>query len=516
MSETPHAGTPGASNRSARLRMPVRTALLGAVAVVAVGGTLSHNALWGNEAAFAQQIKPQPAPTDIAPGSFADVVDRVSPAVVSVKVKITEDSASNDDGEPQGMPDIPKGDPLERFFRQFGQNGMPHAHPRTGMAQGSGFFISSDGYIVTNNHVVENATDVKVNMQDGTTLPAKVIGTDKKTDLALLKVSGDKPFAFVPWADASPRVGDWVLAVGNPFGLGGTVTAGIVSARGRDIGAGPYDDFLQIDAPVNRGNSGGPTFNTQGQVVGVNTAIFSPSGGSVGIGFAIPAEVAKDVINSLKTTGSVARGWIGIQIQPVTSDIADSLGLKSTKGALVAEPQKGSPAIGAGIKSGDVITAVNGDAVDGPRELARRIAAYGPDKKVDLTVWRDGGEKTIPVTLGTLPADKQAKADTSEPTENEHSKLASFGLELAPAASMAGAGKDGVVVSDIDPDGVAAQKGLKVGDVILDVAGKTVSKPSEVSAALDDAKKSGHKAVLLRVKSGDQVRFVALSSSQAG
>ncbi len=501
-------------------RLPLRAALLGAVAVVAVGGTLAQPTLWGSEHAYAQQIEAQPAPSQIAPGSFADVVDRVSPAVVSVKVKITEDTTetSDDNDGPQVMPNIPKGDPLERFFRQFGQNGMPRqAHPRTGMAQGSGFFISADGYIVTNNHVVEHATDVQVTMQDGTTIPAKVIGTDKKTDLALLKVKdADKPYAYVPWSDHSPRVGDWVIAVGNPFGLGGTVTAGIVSARGRDIGAGPYDDFLQIDAPVNRGNSGGPTFNTQGQVVGVNTAIFSPSGGSVGIGFAIPAEVAKDVVASLKTNGAVARGWIGIQIQPVTSEIADLLGLKSTKGALVAEPQKGSPAVQAGIKSGDVITAVNGDPVDGPRELARKIASMGPDKKVDLTIWRDGGEKKIDMTLGALPADKEAKADAAAPVDSERSKLAGFGLELAPAASMAGAGKDGVVVSDIDPDGAAAQKGMKVGDVILDVGGKAVSKPADVSAALDDAKKSGHKAVLMRVKTGDQVRFVALSASQAG
>lgn len=519
MSIPENAGTPSGNGRFAglRARKPLRTALLGAVAVVAVGGTVAQTSLLGNESAYAQQIKPQPAPSQIAPGSFADVVDRVSPAVVSVKVKITEDA---DDGDQQQqMPHIPKGDPLERFFRQFGENGAPHAKPRTGMAQGSGFFISADGFIVTNNHVVEHATEVEVTLQDGRSLPATVIGTDKKTDLALLKIKdSDKgPFAFVPWAEGSPRVGDWVIAVGNPFGLGGTVTAGIVSARGRDIGAGPYDDFLQIDAPVNRGNSGGPTFNTEGQVVGVNTAIFSPSGGSVGIGFAIPSEVAKDVIASLKSKGAVARGWIGIQIQPVTSEIADSLGLKNTKGALVAEPQKDSPAIEAGIKSGDVITAVNGDAIDGPRELARKIAAMGPDRKVDLTVWRDGGEKTLAMRLGTLPADKEAKAEPrAVDPDSDRTKLASLGVTLAPASSIAGAGKDGVVVSDVDPDGMAAQKGLNVGDVILDVGGKTVSSPSDISSAFDEAKKSGHKAVLLRVKTGDQVRFVALAASKMG
>ncbi|MCW6506530.1 Do family serine endopeptidase [Lichenifustis flavocetrariae] len=500
-----------------RRRMPVRTALLGAVAVAAVGGGLAQSTLFGNDQAYAQQIKPQATPDQIAPGSFADVVDRVSPAVVSVKVKITEDASDDDNSQP-AMPNIPKGDPLERFFRQFGQGNMPHAKPRTGQAQGSGFFISADGYIVTNNHVVEHATDVNVTMQDGQTLPATVIGTDKKTDLALLKVKStdNKTFAYVPWTDHTPRVGDWVIAVGNPFGLGGTVTAGIVSARGRDIGAGPYDDFLQIDAPVNRGNSGGPTFNTAGQVVGVNTAIFSPSGGSVGIGFAIPAEVAKDVVASLKEHGSVARGWIGVQIQPVTSDIADSLGLKGTKGALVAEPQKGSPAADAGVKSGDVITSVNGDTIDGPRELARKIASMGPDKKVDLTIWRDGGEKTLSMTLGTLPTDKEAKAETTSPSDSDRSQLTSFGMTLAPASSIAGAGKQGVVISDIDPDGTAAQKGLSTGDVILDVGGKSVTRPSEVKQALEDAKKDGHRAVLLRVKTGDNTRFVALAVSSAG
>ncbi len=493
-------------------RPTLRAALLGAVAITALGGTVAAPSLMSMVPAYAAQITGEPAPAQIAPGSFADVVDRVSPAVVAVKVKMVETA---DEGAQNTTPNIPKGDPLERFFHQFENRGgmMPH-HPHMGMAQGSGFFISADGYIVTNNHVVENATDVQVVTQDGKTIPAKVVGTDKKTDLALLKVAGDN-FPYVQWSGTTPRVGDWVIAVGNPFGLGGTVTAGIVSARGRDIGAGPYDDFLQIDAPVNRGNSGGPTFNTQGQVVGINTAIFSPSGGSVGIGFAIPTEVAKTVINDLKTTGSVARGWIGVQIQPVTSDIADSLGLKDTKGALVAEPQKGSPAADAGIKSGDVITAVNNETVDSPRELARKIASMGPDKKVELTVWHEGAQKTVDLTLGTLPSDKQeAKAETGAPADT--SQLSSLGLTLVPASTIAGAGNEGVVVADIDPEGLAAQKGLKSGDVILEAAGKSVARPADIAAALDAAKKEGRKAVLLRVKSGDSVRFVALATPKAG
>ncbi len=499
-------------------RPTIRTALLGAVAVAALGGTVAAPSLLSTHPAQAAQIAGEPAPSTIAPGSFADVVDRVSPAVVSVKVKMVENT-SDDDGPqgPQGLPNIPKGDPLERFFHQFEQRGQgsQKPHPHTGTAQGSGFFISADGFIVTNNHVVENATEVEVALQDGKIVPATVVGTDKKTDLALIKVKSGANYPFVQWASGVPRVGDWVIAVGNPFGLGGTVTAGIVSARGRDIGAGPYDDFLQIDAPVNRGNSGGPTFNTEGQVVGINTAIFSPSGGSVGIGFAIPTEVAKGVIQSLRDKGVVARGWLGIQIQPVTVDIADSLGLKDTKGALVAEPQKGSPAGEAGIKSGDVITAVNNDGVDGPKELSRKIAGIGPDKKVSLTVWHEGSEKTVDVTLGTLPNDQVAKAEVPAPRD-EKAQLSSLGLTLAPASSIAGAGNAGVVVADIDPDGPAAQKGLQTGDVILEAAGKSVARPADVSAAIADAKKDGRKAVLLRVKTGDNVRYVALATQNAG
>jgi serine protease Do len=332
----------------------------------------------------------------------------------------------------------------------------------------------------------------------------------------LLKIDGGGNYPHVDWASQTPRVGDWVIAVGNPFGLGGTVTAGIVSARGRDIGAGPYDDFLQIDAPVNRGNSGGPTFNTQGQVVGVNTAIYSPSGGSVGIGFDIPADLARNVIGELRSKGTVERGWIGVQIQPVTPDIADSLGLKSTHGALVADTQANSPAAKAGIHSGDVITKVNNEAVDSPRELARTIAGLGPDKHVDLTYIDNGAEKTVNVVLGTLPATDEAKAPTPKQTQREGNAMKGFGLTLAPASAVPGAGDQGVVVTDIKPDGVAAEKGLRTGDVILEAGGRAVSKPADVSAALTAAKKDGRKAVLLRVKNGDSTRFVALATSKAG
>ena len=488
-----------------RARVAGRSLLLGTVAAAALGASVIDGLVLSAKPAFALA---QTAST--SPASFADVVDSVRGAVVSVKVKTLEKAVSTDDGD---FPGFAPGDPMERFFKRFGPQGRQGGKPQYGQAQGSGFIISADGFVVTNNHVVENATEVSLTLDGGRNLAATVVGTDKKTDLALLKIKEAGDYAHVDFAAVSPRVGDWVIAVGNPFGLGGTVTAGIVSARGRDIGSGPYDDFLQIDAPVNRGNSGGPTFNAQGQVVGVNTAIFSPSGGSVGIGFAIPAEVVKDVVASLKSKGSVARGWIGVQIQPVSADIADSLGLKSQKGALVAEAQPNSPAAAAGLKSGDVITAVNGEAVDGPRELARKIAALGPENKAEVTYWRDGGEKTATLKLGILPGEKEAAAKPG--LQPEKNALASLGLTLAPANSVAGAGRDGVVVADIDPEGVGAQKGLKAGDVILEAAGKVVSRPAEISAAVEQARKDGRKAVLLRVKSAEGTRFVALALSPA-
>jgi len=457
------------------------------------------------------------------PIGFADIVERVKPSVISVKININEKVAKDDSANKDEDSPFQPGSPMERFFRRFGgPDGLPpglRGGPRGGRGpvtgQGSGFFISPDGFAVTNNHVVDGADKVEVTMDDGKTFTAKVIGTDPRTDLALIKVEGRKDFPFAKLSDSKPRIGDWVLAVGNPFGLGGTVTAGIVSASGRDIGNGPYDDFIQIDAPVNKGNSGGPAFDTNGEVMGVNTAIYSPSGGSVGIAFSIPASTVKSVIAQLKDKGSVSRGWIGVQIQPVTSDIADSLGLKKAEGALVAEPQANGPAAKAGIESGDVITAVNGEPVKDARELARTIGSLPPGNSVKLNVLHKGQDKVVNLTLGQLPNSVEAKADTGKgddqgSTVPRGTDVPKLGLTVAPANSVAGAGKDGVVVTEVDPKSAAAERGFKEGDVILEVAGKNVTSAGDVREAIDAARTGNKNSVLMRVKSGGSSRFVAI------
>jgi serine protease Do len=450
------------------------------------------------------------------PVGFADIVEKVKPAVISVRVKMGVENSnfSMNDDNPFGQ-----GSPFEFFFRRFGEEhgrrGMPdfpRRHRRNfTTGQGSGFFITADGYAVTNNHVVNKADRVEVSTDDGKTYQAKVIGTDPRTDLALIKVEGRNDFPFVHFAEHAPRIGDWVLAVGNPFGLGGTVTAGIVSARGRDIGAGPYDDFIQIDAPVNKGNSGGPTFDADGNVIGVNTAIFSPSGGSVGIAFAIPAETVKSVVSQLENKGAVTRGWIGVQIQQINSDIADSLGLKNTEGALVAEPQDGSPADKAGIKSGDVIVAVNSEKMKDARMLARRVSSMPPGTTVKIDLIRKGKPETITLTLGELPKQRVASrnSDRDDRGGSDSMDVPKLGLTLAPANRVGGAGDKGVVVTSVDPDGTAADR-FRTGDVILDVGGSTVSSPSDVRKAIKEAQNGGKRTVLMRVKSGPGTRFVAV------
>jgi serine protease Do len=453
-----------------------------------------------------------------SPAGFADIVTKVKPAVISVRVKVDESAkmTSMNKNEEGNTNPLQPGAPLEKFFRQFGFPGMPNEMPQGKQAvtgEGSGFFISADGYAVTNNHVVDHAKIVQVTTDDGAVYKAKVVGTDPKTDLALIKVDADKSFPYVKFAENDPRVGDWVVAVGNPFGLGGTVTAGIVSARGRDIGSGPYDDYIQIDAPINKGNSGGPAFNMDGNVIGVNTAIFSPSGGSVGIGFDIPADTAKLVVAQLKEHGYVNRAWLGVQIQPVTADIADSLGLKTAEGAIVDQPQAESPAAKAGIATGDVITAINGAAVKDSRDLARKIGMMAPGTSVKLTLLHKGELKTMDLALGKMPNEQQAKADTGSDTSAKG--LPRLGLTLAPANEVAGSGGQGVAVVSVDPNGPAAERGVKTGDVILDVGGKAVTNAADVRKALTDARAAGKHSVLMRVKTADATRFIALPIENA-
>ncbi|HLH89100.1 MAG TPA: Do family serine endopeptidase [Xanthobacteraceae bacterium] len=489
-----------------------RFALLASVAVVAGGllaagpGGFEHMTGFTAPAQAAEAVHAQSQ----TPASFADLVAKVKPAVISVRVKITPEETTGSGGGDV----VPfKNDvPMQKFFQQFGFGNLPNgARPhQVIMGEGSGFFISPDGYAVTNNHVVDHATSVQVTTDNGKTYTAKVIGTDPKTDLALIKVDGQGNFPYVQFADQAPRVGDWVVAVGNPFGLGGTVTAGIVSARGRDIGAGPYDDYIQIDAPINKGNSGGPAFDTQGRVIGVNTAIYSPSGGSVGIGFDIPAETAKMVVAQLKEHGHVTRGWMGVQVQPVTADIADSLGLKQPQGAIVDQPQPNSPAEKAGIKAGDVITAINGTPVKDSRDLARRIGATAPGTSVKLDIVRDGHDQTVQLTLGELPTHQQAKVETHE-RASPTAGVPHLGVELAPANEVEGAGDHGVVVMGVEANSAAAEHGLRTGDVILSIGSKQVSSPDDVRNALVAAKKDGRHDVLLRVKTADAApHFVAV------
>lgn len=507
-----------------------RKALFAGVLSLGVAGGLVGPSILEIPAAHAQGVQaPLPGPNGngvITTFSFADVVDRVAPAVVSIRVKGEERRLGL-----EGLPDIPEGSPLERFFREwqergggpnFGPGPAPGPRGRNGegarpnrpnpvTSQGSGFIISPDGKVVTNFHVVKGAKEVTVVTTDGTELNAHVVGSDEKTDIALIQIDEKgKTFPTVSFASRDIRVGDWVLAVGNPFGLGGSVTAGIVSARGREIGAGPYDDFLQIDAPINRGNSGGPTFNLAGEVVGVNTAIYSPSGGSVGIGFAIPTSTVQRVIAQLEKNGEVVRGWLGVQIQPINRDIAEGLGLKDARGALVSEPQANSPAAKAGIRAGDAILAVEGKPIKNPRELARTIADYDPGATVRVKVLRAGKEQEVAVTLGKLPSEQRRADATRDNTDGAPStSLAELGLRVAPASDV-GKGDNGVAVVQVDPGSAAGARGIEVGDVILEVQGREVSTARDVTEAVRDARADGRRAVLARVQRGDQTRFVPI------
>jgi serine protease Do len=455
-----------------------------------------------------------------APLSFADIVERVKPAGVSIQVssggpKVARNEPKGGRGEPSDkfnrggkgggkdmLPDLPDDHPLNEFFRN-----MPKEFrgPRPTQAQGSGFVISPDGYVVTNNHVIDNAGTIQVSFDQNNKYDAELVGTDQRTDLALLKIKASgKTFPYVKFAGSVPRVGDWVIAVGNPFGLGGTVTAGIVSAQGRDIGSGPYD-YMQIDAAVNKGNSGGPTFNLDGEVVGVNTAIYSPSGGNVGIAFAIPAPTATDVVEQLKTSGSVKRGWLGVRIQSVDEDVAASLGLSEAKGALVNDVTTPGPAAEAGLKNGDTILSVNGTKINDSRDLARQIATFSPGTKVEVKVLRAQREQTIGVTLGSMPTNLELAKAEPPGRPSQGPEAAQLGLTVAPSKDGGG-----VMITDVDAGSDAGQKGIRVGDLILEIGGFAVTGPEDLSKAVREANKLQRKAVLMRIKSGTETRFVAV------
>ncbi|HVJ33852.1 MAG TPA: DegQ family serine endoprotease [Terriglobia bacterium] len=459
-----------------------------------------------------------------APDSFADLAAKVTPAVVNISSthKVTES-----DMQDEGMPfDFPKGSPFEQLFRPFQEQQRRQHRNEKIMSLGSGFIVDPAGYIVTNNHVIDEATDIEVTMTDGKEYPAKLVGTDTKTDLALLKISAPHPLPFVNFGDSDKeRVGDWIMAVGNPFGLGGTVTAGIVSARGRDINAGPFDDFLQLDASINRGNSGGPTFDTDGDVVGINTAIASPNGGSVGIGFAIPSNLAKPVIESLREHGSVERGWLGVQIQKVTPDLAKALGLPQPEGALVADVQSDSPAQKL-LKTGDVIVGYNGQTVDEMRELPRLVAATKPQSKVDLTVWRGHQMVKVSIVIGKLkPDQKVAENDTPDqnaPSSSDNSvDVADLGASFAPldaaARSQLNIDKSvkGVIVSNVNDDSPLAEQGIAEGDVIERIGDTAVTTPQDVSRLTKDAKANHQSVVMMLVDHHGQELFVAVKLAAA-
>ncbi|MBI1272676.1 MAG: Do family serine endopeptidase [Alphaproteobacteria bacterium] len=466
-------------------------------------------------------LSASPAHAAAPHASYADLAEKLLPAVVNISTTSKRGFDNAEETMPD-MPQFPPGSPFEDFFRDFMERhqGMtPQQRKVTSL--GSGFIIDPDGLIVTNNHVIQDADEITVILHDDTNLKAEVVGRDKKTDLALLKVKPKKKLQAVQWGDSDKmRVGDPVLAIGNPFGLGGTVTAGIISARARDINSGPYDDYLQTDASINRGNSGGPMFNLDGEVIGINTAIFSPTGGSVGIGFAIPAALAKGIVTQLKDHGYTKRGWLGVKIQTVTDDIASSLGLDKARGALVSEVTPGGPAEKAGLKSGDVITGFDGKDVDEMRRLPRMVAETPVDKKVDIDLWRDGKKRTLGLKLGELkPSDDEDDEDkpTSDAKENtpKADKIDDLGVSVIPLSSdmrkrySIKTETKGMLVTDVKLNGPADDRGLQSGDIIAEINQKAVTSSDEVKKQVAAAKKDKKPVLMLVERKGD-MRFVAV------
>lgn len=463
------------------------------------------------------------------PASFADLAEKLSPAVVNVStsqgVQMSSDSPPR--GAQPDRPQAPPGSPFEDLFKDFfdrptpgqpGPQGRGLPSRRT-QSLGSGFIIDAKGIVVTNAHVIADADTISVTLQDNTTLQAELIGRDAKTDIAVLRVKSDKPLPFVKWGDADKaRVGDWVLAIGNPFGLGGSVTAGIISARGRNINAGPYDNFIQTDASINRGNSGGPLFNLDGEVVGINTAIFSPSGGSVGIGFSVPANLARPTVQQLLEFGRTRRGWLGVQIQTVTDEIAEGLGLDRARGALVSKVTEGGPAEKGGVEQGDVVIDFDNKPVTDMRALPRLVAETPINKEVDVKVWRKGQAKTVKIKVGELDETEAASLTTPSapggggPVAGE----TVLGMKLTPITPdirrqfEIGEASKGVAITEVAGDSAAAERGIRPGDIVVEVSQEEVKSPGEVAAKIEAVRKSGRKSVLLLVERGGELRFVAL------
>ncbi|MFC3126349.1 DegQ family serine endoprotease [Pseudoroseomonas globiformis] len=470
---------------------------------------------------------PAPGPVAATPESFAPLARRLLPSVVNIQTNQTLQARGPRPDAPE-MPQAPPGSPFEELFRDFFERNRPPGArpgqpPRRQQSQGSGFVIDASGIIVTNNHVIDGADEINVVLQDNTTLRAELVGTDQRTDLAVLRVKPEKPLAVVPFGDSDrAEVGDWVLAIGNPLGFGGSVTSGIVSARGRNINAGPYDDFIQTDAAINRGNSGGPLFNTSGEVIGINTAIVSPSGGSIGIGFAIPSNLAKNIVAQLRDGGKVRRGWLGVNIQQVTDEIAESLGLQGgARGALVARAQDGGPAAQGGVQNGDVILRFNGHDVREMRQLPRIVAETPVGTKAPTIVWREGREQTLELTVAELPAEQQAAAGTSPeaPRQGAALELSGLGLKVAPVSpetrerfSLKEDAR-GVVVTEVAPGSSSAERGLSAGDLIIEVQQTRVNTPQEVQEQLARLRRQNRPSALLLIENGQGQRFVPLRIS---
>ncbi|MBK1697247.1 DegQ family serine endoprotease [Rhodovibrio salinarum] len=453
---------------------------------------------------------PSEATAQEMPPSFAPVAKKLLPSVVNISTTHTVEEQAGP------LSQLPEGHPLRRFFKQFGDQPGEHRE-RQMRALGSGFVIDKAGYIVTNHHVIDKADDVSVILQDDTRLEAEIVGDDPKTDLALLKVDTDHELTAVNWGDSSKaEIGDWVLAIGNPFGLGGSVTAGIVSARGRAINAGPYSSFIQTDTAINQGNSGGPLFNTEGEVIGVNTAILSPSGGNVGVGFALPAKVAEPIITELKENGEVVRGWLGVSVQPVTDQLARGLELPQNEGALIGDVRPDSPADAAGLQSGDVVVGFNGDKVRDPRDLAWMTAQSDPDETVELSLYRDGDQRTVEVELGRLSDATQQAALGGDTDKLARKTAQSMGVQLAAPTARAREqfdlprDVDGAVIARVAPNGPAASRGIRPGDVIRQVGRRPVEGPRDVYAAVEQALSQGQDGLVVLLSRGNQTQFVSI------